>query len=62
MDLMTDSRIPAIIRSHIVEGPNRLANMADGTVLTTIAGNQLTISNGGALNVDWFQTLLLTHG
>ena len=46
MDLLNNDRIPQIIRSHIVEGPNRLANMADGTQLTTLAGNMLTISNG----------------
>lgn len=52
MDLLANDRIPQIVRSHIVQGPNRLANMSDGTQLTTIAGNTLTISNGAVNGIQ----------
>jgi|Transcript_12793 uncharacterized surface protein with fasciclin (FAS1) repeats len=49
MDIMEDPNLPGVIKSHIVEGTYKIADMPDGTTLTTIGGNTITIS-GGAVN------------
>ena len=54
MEIMEAECLPAVIKSHIVEGTFKLADMPDGTTLTTIAGTTLTVS-GGAVNGSKFK-------
>lgn len=49
MEIMEHPNLQNVIKSHIVEGAHRLENMPDGTTLTTIGGQTITIS-GGAVN------------
>jgi uncharacterized surface protein with fasciclin (FAS1) repeats len=54
MEIMDDPSLPAVIKSHIVEGTYTLADMPDGTTLTTVGGTTLTVS-GGAINGSAFK-------
>ena len=54
MEIMDDPALPAVIKSHIVEGTFKLENMPEGTTLTTIGGTTLTVS-GGAVNGSKFK-------